>query len=274
MFKIKQLGKTNSLRRIYLQYIFLSFLFTLLMCFHSACNKYSNELPIVTTQEETFSQTKHINGKNPFIETQFFRYTSKDGDSVSVQFKNLSTTDLSNLQIVIEFCADNENYDGCKILFNKTLTLSKNNTSERYAISKEGNTYFDSKHYNVYVVNASMNATHPISGYFSNQYSWFGNDSTIQSFPQLYGFIEIDGHSVFRLKSDNTHQYNVPNGRFIETSHFLGALMNADQIISYLRLYDDSSSVKKKADGVYLHFKLDKALSDSSNNLVMNLLKN
>ncbi len=203
----------------------LLFALSIPLCF-CTCTKYTNELPVVKIPKERLIVPVFSGGIN-IADFIFEKIKTPDSDTVFLSIRNNRTTDLTNLQYVVEFCRKQpQSFDNC---------------DQQYAATIPGTIKADSTHTNVYkwinksielnpdLVNAGITFfeggnQHPLANAYYSIYSKFETDTLPESivyYGQAKGFILTDGLAVFRLKAPGAVNYSA-EGLFTQVKDFTG----------------------------------------------------
>ncbi len=253
-------------------YLMKNILIGICFLFLCSCNKSSNELPPFAGADSTFVKPIILfDNRSDIVSATFYHYKSSLLDSVCVCFKNLSPDTLSNLHVAIEVSPSlSPAFDNSKIYLNRIFTLRPGDSSARYVVATDQNLPFVPAYYNVYVLGYDSSKGPGLGGIYGNRFSLFRNRAgQITEFPQLYGFVQVDGSALFRIKISDSVEYTIPNGRFQGQTYFSGYLMTRGQIVSYLSL----DSAQSSRDSARFVFRLLKPLSDSTTNILIDAYK-
>lgn len=248
--------------------------FVLLFCiiFFIKCDIYSNELPAVKVQKERFTEIKYLYESDPALLITYSQLSSKSYDSIWVNFTNLLSSDLAGLQVIIEEVRGSH-FDSCLVVLNTSLDLPKATQSKDLLINFARLNKKNINNYRVYITDVKNLVKNPLAGYYRNWQSISMNtENEALWHAQVYGIIEIDGKSLFRIRKDNSTAYNIKDARFENNDYFEGLLFSDETSISSISL-SGNSQAESDNENFKASFELSDILKDSTSQFKLHLTK-
>ena len=242
-----------------------------LILFHSGCNKYSRELPPIYSYQDSFTIQKYLDGNQLLLQAKYYMYTTENKNSFSVEFQNLSDKILENYRIIIESNNNSPSFNNSKIIFNQTISLNGNANSIKLPIYLDEEV-FRNKNLTLYIVDREGENKNLLCGFYTNINSWFGSDTNIIDYCQVYSLIEIDGTTIMRIKTNSETFYNIESAYFVNSLYFSGKLYQDKNAISDLSL-NAAYSAMTTVDSTTFNLSLSNPLQNGSNQINLNLRK-
>lgn len=237
-----------------------------------ACNKTSNQLPVINAPSDEIVIPVAISGSQK-LEAIFSRVTVKGHDSVFISLKNVSGRDIDSITLMVELCkALPHNYDNCYM--ETAIPVGR-----IQADSTAGNIFriidkkidFDSSTVNIHILSVKYSGqsvlTHPLAGiygsgllrFFDTAITWrdstwkdtvqttpdivvadsttrlYDTSRTLKYYGDMRGYVDIDGRFMLRMKAVGPVLYNA-GGKFDDTSSIRdGRLTMNGQLVNVIK---------------------------------------
>lgn len=247
-------------------------LWIILLLLNLACNKTSNQLPVINAPAEEKVIPLTISGSQK-LEVIFTRITVKGHDSVYLSLKNVSGQDIDSVTLLVELCkALPHNYDNC---YMETAVrvggISADSIAKNIYRIVDKKIDFDSSTVNIQVLSLKYSGqsvlNHPLSGiygsgllrFFDTTVTWrdstwkdtvqtspdtvvadsvtrlYDTTRTLKYYGDMRGYVDIDGHFTFRMKAAGPVLYNA-SGKFDDTSYIRdGRLTMNEQLVNVIK---------------------------------------
>lgn len=241
----------------------------LALCTVLACNRNSNQLPVVKVPSKKMTVDGISNGQK-MVEFTFKQDFAAAEDTIWLSVTNTTEQNLQDFRFFVEMCSSlPKNYDNCYDQKQDILaSLPAHATHEKviYWIKKD---FIDSSLINTGIL-SYKNSLNDLGSLYSSVYAAFSdtthtvkNDSvTITSvstkFGQVNGFILADGSATFRIKKADGDFYNL-EGLFLKEFGFNGsATHNEQSSIEFVpdSIQKDSTQLLYDATSGFLRFKV------------------